>query len=200
MKMSAAVKHLVVDPFCFRQFELGSGKTPYVPISVEAFEQKVNEVFSTEKLVDGYAPFCKHLFLDNFVGCDSNALAITPENEHLLKTGYVARTEYELAVLSRWFPKENVEAKEAKYIDLILYSRDQINKENAATGQPSQDETAPWGIVGIKAQDVDYELPMSPITMMRNSLGKEQGGSGVPLDAEKYRESVEYWSRYAPIQ
>lgn len=64
----------------------------------------------------------------------------------------------------------------------------------------STDSNAPWGVVSVKAQDVDYELPMQPITMMRNALGKEEGGSGVPLDPAKYRESVEYWSTHAPIQ
>jgi len=33
----------------------------------------------------------------------------------------------------------------------------------------------------------------------RNSLGKEEGGSGVPLDREKYGESVAYWQKHAPI-
>jgi len=34
---------------------------------------------------------------------------------------------------------------------------------------------------------------MDPITMMRNALGKEEGGSGVPLDKTKYMESVKFW-------
>ena len=59
---------------------------------------------------------------------------------------------------------------------------------------------APWGIISIKAQDEDFELPMQPITMMRNALGADEGGSGVPLDAAKYRESVAYWKDHAPIQ
>jgi hypothetical protein len=29
-------------------------------------------------------------------------------------------------------------------------------------------------------------LPMDPITILRNALGKESGGSGVPLNNEKY--------------
>jgi len=45
---------------------------------------------------------------------------------------------------------------------------------------------APWGIVSIKSQDVDYELPMQPITSMRNALGEEHGGSGVPIDRNAY--------------
>ena len=43
-----------------------------------------------------------------------------------------------------------------------------------------------YGIISVKAQDEPRELPMQPITAMRNSLGKEYGGSGVPLDFEKY--------------
>ena len=38
-----------------------------------------------------------------------------------------------------------------------------------------------------------------PITMLRNALGKAEGGSGVPLDREKYMESVEYWKKHAVI-
>ena len=39
-------------------------------------------------LVDGYAPFCKHVFVPNFVGATVAYLPITPENEHLLKSAY----------------------------------------------------------------------------------------------------------------
>jgi hypothetical protein len=59
---------------------------------------------------------------------------------------------------------------------------------------------APWGVVSVKAQDVDHELPMQPITMMRNALGKDQGGSGVPVDPAQYAAAVDYWSKNAPIQ
>lgn len=62
------------------------------------------------------------------------------------------------------------------------------------------ESTAPWGIISVKAQDVDHEVPMQPITMMRNALGKEEGGSGVPLDREKYAESVAFWRDHAPVK
>ncbi len=61
------------------------------------------------------------------------------------------------------------------------------------------DETAPWGIVSIKAQDVDYELPMTPITAMRNALGKEEGGSGIPIDRKAYMEAYHYWNNHANV-
>ena len=56
-----------------------------------------------------------------------------------------------------------------------------------------------WGIVSVKAQLEGFETPMAPITMLRNALGKEEGGSGVPLDREKYLQSVAYWKNHASI-
>lgn len=226
-------KHLVVDPFCYRQFSERTESQAYVgtvfDMSIEQFERIVNERFQEELLQDGYAPFCRHLFVQNdFTNAKVNVLPITPENEHLLRTRYEARNDKELPVLSRWFPQELIQTWQessspgtpppslmlptAKYLDLILYSREQIQLENAAQGKSSSSSssdkdpkesstqpTAPWGIVSIKAQDVDFELPMNPITVMRNSLGKEEGGSGVPLDRNKYMESVNYWKNHAVV-
>ena len=47
---------------------------------------------------------------------------------------------------------------------------------------PHKDLDYDYGIVSVKPQDADYETPMQPITMMRNALGKAEGGSGVPID------------------
>jgi hypothetical protein len=33
----------------------------------------------------------------------------------------------------------------------------------------------------------------------RNALGREEGGSGVPLDKAKYNEAVEYWEKNASL-
>ena len=135
-------------------------------------------------------------------------MPITKENEQYLRTRYEARNEKELPVLTRYFDRELLlEGKDerevfpvAKYIDLILYSREQIEKENAAMGKDEEEkETAPWGIVSIKAQDVDYEHPMTPITAMRNALGKDQGGSGVELVRDEYMKAVDYWKDHANV-
>lgn len=155
-----------------------------------------------QALVDGYAPFCKHVFVPNFVGAVVGDMEIDASSKKLLKTGYKARTEEELAVLCRWFDRTDVAPREAKWLDVILYSREQIAKEAQAMGRPGGDQLpdAPWGIISVKAQDVDRELPMQPITMMRNALGKEEGGSGVPLDRAQYQASVAYWANRAIIE
>ena len=56
---------------------------------------------------------------------------------------------------------------------------------------------ADWGVVGCLATATPEEIPMAPITMLRNALGVEEGGSGVPLDRAAYRRSVEFWERHA---
>ena len=87
-------------------------------------------------------------------------------------------------------------------LDCILYSREQITKElqdMPGKGDASKIPDVPWGIISIKAQEEDYETPMQPITMMRNALGREEGGSGVSLDKKKYDESVEYWKDRVPV-
>jgi len=68
----------------------------------------------------------------------------------------------------RYFPSESVTAPPATYLDLILYSREQIIKENEAMGNAHLNGVtdAPWGIVSIKPQDVDHELPMQVISRL----------------------------------
>merc|ERR1712166_1063179 len=127
-------------------------------------------------------------------------MPITPDNQHLLKSEYEARTARELPVLGRWFPRELVVQPEAKYLDVILYSHDQIVKENQETGAPLPSYSSPWGIISVKPQLEDYETPMAPITMMRNALPKQEGGSGVALSHEKYSQSVAFWTKNAVIK
>ncbi|OWZ22025.1 hypothetical protein PHMEG_0003342 [Phytophthora megakarya] len=195
---------IVLDGFAKRQFDDKTYSGTQLDFDKKEFVKKVNEIYeaNNKQLVDGYAPFCKHLFIKNFTGARLNMVPITQANEHMLMSDYEARTEYELPVLGRWFPSHSVTPKVAEYLDIILYSREQIIKENEAVdvpADPSHDD-APWGIISIKAQDEEYELPMKPITMMRNAVGKEQGGSGVPLDRDEYLKAVEYWRNHAVIK
>jgi hypothetical protein len=234
-------KHIVVDPFCYRQFAEKSNTSSdgYAGVvfanTITEFETIINARYNPSLLIDGYAPFCKHLFLINdFTNARVSVLPITNSNMQCLRSRYEARTEQELPVLTRYFDQKalvlqkqqeeeemttNVSDDDvvdeisdddtiifpvAKYLDLILYSREQIIKENIAMGKADvaddqEEETAPWGIVSIKAQNVNYELPMTPITILRNALGKEQGGSGVELNREAYMDSVNYWKDHATV-
>ena len=102
----------------------------------------------------------------------------------------------------RYFSANDVQSPIAEYLDIILYSKEQIQKENEAMGSkdPNANIEYEWAIIYVKPQMGDQEIPMDPITMMRNTLGKEHGGSGVDLDKDKYMESVNFWSQHALIK
>lgn len=139
-------------------------------------------------VLDGYAPFCRLHVHRNWTSTRCLTIAIDDGNRHLLRSGYEARTKQELPVLVRWF--EGVEPPVANYLIPILYSRDQMAKE----GTPID---ADWGIVGCMYTMTPEETPMAPITMLRNALGVEEGGSGVPIDREAYRRAVAFWDANA---
>ena len=131
----------------------------------------------------------------------SGCVKITSENEAHLRSSYEARRENELPVLTRYFDASHMELKPSGFLDIILYSKEQISKENKATGVEDVhgELDYDYGIVSINPQDVDYECPMNPITMMRNSMISE-GGSGVALVRENYMESVKFWSEHATLK
>jgi hypothetical protein len=178
-------------------------------------------------LVDGYAPFCKHLFIPNVLGALVGSLPITPANAKLLRSGYTRRRPEELPVLTRWLRESDVSPlPAARFLDVILYSRAQLLKEYAdmpeakggggdggqgdggeeggggMTGLEALEslpEECVWGIISVKAQDEGDETPMQPITMLRNALGREEGGSGVALDRAQYEASAAYWDAHAAV-
>ncbi|KAG5179585.1 flagellar associated protein [Tribonema minus] len=200
--MSTAAADLVgLTPFCLRQFTDSTYPGTKITHPPDDFNARVNEYLAGGgKLHEGYAEFCKHLFMKNFAGIEGSIVPITAENEPLLRTCYEARRPAELPVLLRYFPRGSVPAPAAPTLDIILYSGEQIRKERAARQEDDTSWEPQWGIVGIKAQAVDYEIPMQPITMLRNALGRSEGGSGVALNAQKYSESVEFWSAHAIIK
>jgi hypothetical protein len=65
---------------------------------------------------------------------------------------------------------------------------------------PNKDVDYEYGIVSVKPCDTAEETPMDPITMMRNALGMEEGGSGIKLNRNKYLESVKFWTEHALIK
>ncbi len=156
-------------------------------ISADKFERYLNE---HDPLLDlpGYAPFCRLHVHRNWTSTRCLTVPITDDNRSCLRSSYEARNRSELPVLVRWL--EGVEAPVAGYLIPILYSREQL----ALEGSPIEGD---WGVVGCLYTDSPSEIPMAPITMMRNALGISEGGSGIPLDPVAYRRSVDYWDTHA---
>lgn len=92
-KMSSN-RQLVLDAFGLRQFNNPDYTGTQVKYNEIEFEKKVNEYYTQGvELQDGYAPFCKHLFIPNFVGpsLQCGYTEINSENKHLIESCYEAR-------------------------------------------------------------------------------------------------------------
>lgn len=187
---------IAMTDFALKNWEPEKAGTRITGITPEELVSRANAAGGP--LVDGYAPFCKHLFLENTTDTRCGFAPITEENRHLLRSGYVARREGERAVLERWF--EGLDAPRAKWLDVILYNHAQLLAE--ARDYP-EDQLIPdcdWGIVSIIGTLEPAEPPMPPITQMRNALGRSEGGSGMPLNAAAYDRAVGFWERHAAVR
>ena len=179
---------IAMTPFArARLFPRDGRITTIQDCTAEQFVERLNAQ-TPLKVIDGYAPFCKLHVHRNWTSTRGSVVAINDDNRYRLRSAYEARTKEELPVLVRWF--EGLEPPVAQYLVPILYDREQLAKEGTAID-------ADWGIVGCLYTMEPEEIPMVPITMMRNALGVEEGGSGVPLDRDAYRRSVEFWDRHA---
>lgn len=75
----------ILDPFCMKQFKSSGSNRAVIDFDHVEFEKKVNEVYNEENLQPGYAPFCKHLFIENFTDTPIYYQEITEENQHLIR-------------------------------------------------------------------------------------------------------------------
>jgi hypothetical protein len=170
-----------------RLFPADGRSTAIQDITPEQFVERLN-LEAPERVTPGYAPFCRLHVHRNWTSTKCSVIRITDENSDRLRSAYEARTRDELPVLVRWF--EGLTPPVANYLVPILYSREQMAKE----GTPVD---ADWGIVGCLYTMEPAEIPMVPITMLRNALGVAEGGSGVPIDRDAYARSVAFWSAHA---
>lgn len=196
-----------ITDFGKRHFDPKFGGTKITNLSPEEFEKELDDLMVINlncKVIDGYAPFCKLIAVPNFTNARVGSLPIDVSNYQYLRSGYSARTEKELPVMTRWFELP-VSAPKATYLIVVVYSKEQIDKEADAESKKdgftsNSNFDADWGVVAILGQTHLDEEPMQPITMMRNALGVAEGGSGVPIDREKYKASVEFWSKNAVVK
>jgi hypothetical protein len=179
---------IVLTDFARRRLFPADGRRTSIQDCTPAeFEARLNDE-PPERVLPGYAPFCRLHVHRNWTTTRCSVIAIDDGNRDRLRSAYEARTPDELPVLVRWF--EGIEPPIAAYLVPILYDRAQMAKE----GTPID---ADFGIVGCLYTMAPEEIPMVPITMMRNALGVAEGGSGVPVDRDAYRRSVAFWERHA---
>jgi hypothetical protein len=186
-----------IDSFGKRHFDPNFGGTKILDMSVEDFQ---NHLSNTQtQLIDSTMEFCKYIIIPNFTKAKSGSHEITIENYQYLRTGYSARREDELSVLSRWF-EFPIEMDPAKYLQIVLYSKDQLIQESKSRNEGMDPNWTDWNVIAILGQNSGIVEPMTPITIMRNSLGMKEGGNGHQLNREEYKRSVDFWSKMATVK
>ncbi|MFK7945853.1 MAG: DUF3228 family protein [Paracoccaceae bacterium] len=188
--------YIDITEFALRNWERGASGTRIVGISPAELVARCNNHGSP--LIDGYAPFCKHLFLPNDTPTCCGFAPITDDNRGQLSTGYRARRDGERAVLERWF--EGIEPLRAEWLDVILYSHAQLVAEAADFPEEQSVPECEWGIVSIIGVLEPAEPPMPPITQLRNALGRDEGGSGRAIDPAAYDRAVAFWDAHAAVR
>ena len=79
-------------------------------------------------------------------------------------------------------------------VDLILYPRDVLKETNEQT------TNADWELISFHAIPEEIEnMPMGPVTMMRNQL-QLSGGTKAFYESEKWAESAKFWQEYAVLE
>lgn len=87
----------------------------------------------------------------------------------------------------------NGDALTAGSVDLILYHHDVLAETN------EQESTGGWELIAFHAipEGID-NMPMGPITMMRNQLQLDGGTKG-EYNPSEWAESVNFWQKYAVL-
>ena len=193
------IKKTEITEFALRHFDKSFGGTKILDRTPGQFMGELHDV-ATLEYIDGYADFCRLVPVVNFTNAATGVLPITVENYQYLRSGYGSRTSDELPVLSRWLELPTPKPV-ASHLMLVLYSKAQLDSEALENNSESYVGLgADWGIVAILGQMTASEEPMKPMTMLRNALGKGEGGSGVELDREKYKKAVDFWSKNATVK
>ncbi|MEZ5841862.1 MAG: DUF3228 family protein [Hyphomicrobiales bacterium] len=173
---------IALTSFALRQWDPERAGTRIVGLSPDELVRLCNAaVGGGAVLADGYAPFCKHLFLENPSPTRAAFAPVTEANRHLLRSGYKARREGELAVLERWF--EGLEAPRAGYLDVILTASTIAGRGGRGAGAGKRARLRLRHRLGDRAR---WRRPSR--RQCRRSrrcatpLGQLEGGSGAAID------------------
>ena len=182
---------VAVNDFVRRQIK-GTGKTYSSTLTFEkiaahaevrmllgfyrkGYRDGVRIVDSDPKLADQF--FCPYV-------------EVTPDTK--LEATVVKRQEFEEPYIQ--IRALNGTPLKSRSVDLILYRHDVLLENNEHTTDSD------WELISINAipESVE-ELPMGPVTMMRNQL-QSSGGTKAHYSSEEWANSIHFWQNYAALK
>lgn len=207
MESTQQISNIKLTDFAMRHFDPKFGGTKILNLEPSEMEEKINWALlyhyapydnpltpppHVVAIHDGYAPFCKLVAIQNTTDARVGCVPITESNYIYIRHGYSKRRDGEFETSSRWLELP-VKAPKANYLMLVLYSKEQIDKEAIAEYNKKMADgdidsiglerpepfDGDWGVVAILGQHGYEEEPMKPETFDRNYMPIEFGGSGM---------------------
>lgn len=183
-------KTVGINDFVRRQTK-GTGKT-YSSLSYQQIAEYAQEELNNKNFKEGYR--------DGVI-----LIKVKPElvkDFHCPFTKIVSNTKLKATVTKRQPSEENyiqIRALNGEPLDvgsaqIILYRKDVL----AETNDNCTDKD--WELIAFHAiPKFINEMPMGPITMMRNQL-ELSGGTRAKYSSEEWAKSVNFWQKYAVLE
>lgn len=105
---------------------------------------------------------------------DCGYVEITPATQPLIESSYEARSNKELPVLVQYIDRRKVVVPKATHLDVILYSREQINEENRAMGTVVRTSVIICQLSDQLPLTVFYAVVLNVATRLDRSMGHHQ--------------------------
>jgi hypothetical protein len=135
-----------------------------------------------------YPEICQHLFVENdFTTTLQGVVQVVPGmaiKEDMAVRNGTGREEKPFKVM--WVDASDTEVPKAKYLNLILYSREHLANEGI-------DIESDWGVVTVLGVPTLEQTPPKRSTLERNAESIEAGGNGFDVTPEQYDDSDSYW-------
>ena len=190
MGTSKNTENIGISAFVKRQVK-GSGKT-YSTLTFEEIAKHAEQRLLNKNFKQGYREgvilvSVEKKILKNFI-CP---IVKIDENTKLESTPKKRRENEVLYISTKAL---NGKPLEIGGVDLILYRHDVLDETN------ERETDKYWELIAFHAIPKGIkDLPMGPITMMRNQLCL-RGGTKGHYSSEQWAESVRFWQKYALLK
>ena len=179
-----------INKFVRRQTK-GSGKTYTADLSFEEIASHAKKQLAKGHYNQGYRDGVilvpvSHELIHHFI-CPFVKITTTTK----LKAEFVRRRAKEQYYIQ--IRAVNGTLLKTGAVDLILYRHDVLIESNEQTTDSE------WELISFHSLlDKNKDIPMGPITMMRNQL-QLPGGTKAYYESEKWAESVNFWQKYVAL-
>jgi len=182
-----------INDFAKRQISSSFVGTKVTAEQLEELRAKAAQAVNRGQDKEGYAKFVRIAEIkDPKILCP--VAEITPENKRFLKTEKTKRREDEEEYEHSYFDSKDVEGMPSHHVDVIMYTREQLEKEGEKHTGNDLD------VISVNARISAEGDPMTPETMRRNIKGPAFGGSGFQHTQEEISRSEKFWNGHALIK